>query len=185
MLRGSRLFGQHPPLMSDASDHPAALDPEALERACSMRKKRASGPGGQHRNKTETAVELEHGPTGARAAASEARSQAENRKRALRRLRLRLAVTVRRDWPAGREPSALWRSRAGGGRIAVNPRHADYPALLAEALDALAACEWRPSDAAALLGCSGSQLTKLVKQEPDALERVNAERKRRGRGPIH
>lgn len=48
------------------------------------------GPGGQHRNKTASAVRLVHGPTGLTVTATERRSQARNRGEALSRLRERL-----------------------------------------------------------------------------------------------
>ena len=52
----------------------------------------ASGPGGQHRNKTESGVRLTHGPTGVTVSATERRSQSQNRGAALERLRERLAA---------------------------------------------------------------------------------------------
>ena len=51
---------------------------------------RSRGPGGQRKNKTETAVRLKHLPSGITVVATEHRSQAQNRKLAFERLRDRL-----------------------------------------------------------------------------------------------
>lgn len=65
--------------------HPACLPAAELLAAHDETRTRRSGPGGQHRNKVETAVVLLHQPTGIKAEASERRSKAENRRVALRR----------------------------------------------------------------------------------------------------
>ncbi len=52
---------------------------------------RGSGPGGQHRNVTDSAVRIRHLPTGIVVQASERRSQARNRELAMERLRIALA----------------------------------------------------------------------------------------------
>ena len=48
---------------------------------------KSGGPGGQHRNKTSTAIRIVHPASGARAESSEHKSQDQNRKTAWRRLR--------------------------------------------------------------------------------------------------
>jgi RF-1 domain len=176
------------PYSATASDHPAALDPRALASQCKMQMTRRSGPGGQNRNKVETAVVLTHGPTGLRAQASERRSQGENRAVALKRLRLELAISIRRTLdlggPVAYAPSALWQKRCQGTRIAVNPDHDDFPALLAEALDVLNAGSFDPRVAGRALGCSPSQLIKLIKDEPRAFSLFNDERRKKGQRPL-
>lgn len=163
--------------------HPAALDPGRLLADCDVRFARRSGPGGQNRNKVETAAILTHRPSGLVAEANERRSQGENRKVALQRLRVRLALEVRGEGPAG-EPSDLWRSRCRGGKIVVSTEHDDFPALLAEALDVIAAHDFDVKAAADRLACSASQLVKFLKGEPRALAMVNEARRERGDHPL-
>lgn len=153
--------------------HYAALSPEELLRQCTVRRTRRSGPGGQHRNKVETAVVLVHDPTGVVAEANERRSQAENRQMALFRLRVNLALEVRCPSVA---PSPAWQSRCRGGRIAINPRHDEFPTLLAEALDCLADSRDDVPRAAERLGCTPTQLVKLLKEEPRAVAALNSRR---------
>jgi hypothetical protein len=160
--------------------HPAELPLEKLLADCDVAFLRRSGPGGQHRNKVETAVQLTHRPTGVRAEASERRSQIENRVAALFRLRVNLALKVRLQWLAGQSPSPLWRSRCHDGRLGVSPTHNDFPALLAEALDAIAASNYDPRPASESLGCAPSQLVKFLKKEPAALTLVNQMRLQQG-----
>jgi len=160
--------------------HPAALTAEELIAQCDVRRLRRSGPGGQHRNKVETAIVLHHRATGVKAEASERRSQAENRSVALFRLRLNLALRVRNARRPEKAPSRLWQSRSAGGRISVNPSHDDFPVLIAEALDAVDAVDADAKRAAESLGCTVSQLVKLLKKEPRAMVLVNEWRSRRG-----
>lgn len=156
--------------------HPADLPTDELLKQCELQFVRRSGPGGQHRNKVETGVHIRHLPTEIEAEASERRSQADNRKVALRRLRVKLAVHVRTDRADDDSPGALWKSRTANRRIAVNEQHDDFPSLLAEALDALQGREFDLKSTAEFLGISSTQLVKLLKQEPGAFSWVNAQR---------
>jgi hypothetical protein len=159
--------------------HPACLPIDQLLAECEVRRQRRSGPGGQHRNKVETAVVLVHMPTGVRAEASERRSQDLNHQMAVQRLRVKLAIAVRSSdaaTPPRMPPSELWQSRLKGSQISVSASHADFPALLAEALDILLACQFDMQTAAASLGCSASQLLRLLKLEHEALQQVNQQR---------
>src|SRR6185312_10511041 len=155
--------------MSRLTDHPAALDPERLYVECDARRTRRSGPGGQNRNKVETAIVLLHRPTNVGAEASERRSQAENLRIALFRLRVNLALEIRRPVKSGPATTELWESRCQAGRITLSARHDDFPAVLAEALDMIEACAADVKQAALTLGCTATQLTKLLKLEPRAL----------------
>jgi protein subunit release factor A len=75
------------------------LSDEALEGACAIEFLMGSGPGGQHRNKTQSGVRLTHLDTGAVVSATERRSQAQNRSVALERLRAKLAALAHRPKP--------------------------------------------------------------------------------------
>lgn len=168
--------------------HPASLPIDELLANCDIVCQRRGGPGGQHRNKVETAVIITHRPTGIRAEANERRSQAENQREVIRRLRLRLATEIR-SAPLTNDivisPSPLWQSRSSGGKLSINPSHADFPTLLAEALDAVSTAEFDVAAAAISLGVSTTQLVRFLQDEPPAWTAVNAARRQRGLRPLH
>jgi len=169
--------------MSTPRPHPAALPAAQLLRDCDETRTRRGGPGGQHRNKVETAVVLRHRPTALEAEASERRSQAENRRVAVGRLRLALALGVRMP-PRTDGPSPLWRSRARGGRLTVAADHDDYPVFVAEALDRLAAGGGVVAPVAAQLGVTATQLVNLFRKAPAAWTALNRLRAEAGLKPL-
>ena len=75
---------------------------------CEVDVYRSSGPGGQHRNKTESSVRVRHLPTGLVRVATENRSQIRNRELALERLWD--ALEARRRKPKPRVPTAPTRA---------------------------------------------------------------------------
>ncbi len=84
-----------PPYLRSIARAAVALNDEKLIAECEIDYFVAGGPGGQHRNKTESGVRLTHRASGITVIATERRSQGMNRDVALERLREKLrALTV-------------------------------------------------------------------------------------------
>lgn len=79
---------------------------------CDVVPYKASGPGGQHRNKAETAVRVTHRPSGIVKVGTESRSQSANKLRALARVHEELARRARKPKPrTATAPTAASRAR--------------------------------------------------------------------------
>lgn len=83
----------------ESSEAPRVPNLDELEREIEVTVYQASGPGGQHRNRSYSAVRLKHLPTGIVVTAADSRSQLRNRKIALERLARRLAEHFHEDPP--------------------------------------------------------------------------------------
>ncbi|NOY75176.1 MAG: hypothetical protein GXP32_05220 [Kiritimatiellaeota bacterium] len=135
---------------------------------CVFNEYQASGPGGQKRNRKYSGARLKHIPSGKEARDAGSRSQNDNKRAALRKLRAKIALEIRCD----ESP------RVDSYDIALrNPR---YPLLLAKIMDTLYKHEFRVSEAAADLGVSTGKLSKITVRDPRLFTAVNKEREFRG-----
>ena len=169
----------------------ANLTDDQLLAQCEVDTYRASGPGGQKRNKTSSAVRLRHPPSGLLVIAEESRSQHENRARALRRLRQALFLKLREELPQeALTPKSLAArddfgpARDAGGRLKVGRKDPRFWPAVGVALDVLQAAGARVSDAAAALGVSTANLIDFLATDPKVWEQASHLRARFGHKPL-
>ena len=158
-----------------------SLSDAQLLRQCQVDRYRASGPGGQKRNKTDSAVRLRHQPTGLIITASESRSQHENRQRALRRLRRALAFEHRQPFP-DEIPELL--ARARGAHLRVPSGDERFLPTAAAVLDLLDACEAAVSLAAKRIDLSTARLVAFLRTTSDLWQAAQKIRSAYHRPPL-
>ena len=149
---------------------------------CAVHTYRARGPGGQHRNKTSSAVRLHHSPSQLIVTATESRSQHENKARALRRLREAIALSARVPLPA--EIDWPQNVQIINKQLHVNAKNPSIYHVLALVLDALAANGGRLRDAAVCLGVTSSSLSRFLGEHPKAWAEANRIRRQAGLPPL-
>ena len=99
------------------SPPPYVTDRDLLEREVEVEVFRASGPGGQHVNKTESALRLVHPPSGVVVIAQDSSSQHRNREIAFERLAERLArLNYVRPKRVATKPTRASKERRIGGK---------------------------------------------------------------------
>jgi ribosome-associated protein len=120
LVYSSDVTGETTPATRALARRALAEGDEALLATCEETFYVGGGPGGQHRNKTESGVRLRHLPTGVVVTATERRSQLQNRGAALERLRTRLAALAHE--PKRRRPTKATRGsqerRIAGKKLA-------------------------------------------------------------------
>jgi len=181
------------PTMAGQEDY-LSLDDAALLAECDVHIYKSSGPGGQHRNKVSSAVRLRHRPTGISAHGDDSRSQHENKRLALARLRMNIACQVRRVVDLEAELAAVLREcmfvpRGRGEqappRLKVGRKDHRFWPVAAVVLDLLEAVHGRLSEAAAHIGASTSNLADLLRSDRHLFAAAQALRKRHGLKPLN
>lgn len=180
--------------------HPATISPALLLNQCQMSQLRRTGPGGQHRNKTSTAILWMHEPTGIRAEASESREQSINRQKAFGRLRLQLAISIRTRHDstmrqhvlsgAMRENQSVELERAirktwSERKLKISSKHEDFPSVAAVLLDDLHLAGGQPSLVGPLWNASTTTVVSVVSSNHQCLSEVNRWRRHHDRKPLH
>ncbi|KAJ4810382.1 Peptide chain release factor 2 [Rhynchospora pubera] len=169
------------------------LSDEELMAQCDMDTYKATGPGGQHRNKRETAVRLKHLPSGITAQAAEDRSQHKNRASALSRLRTLIALRVRNqiDLEAYSPPIELLqilplKSTIRGSDVGnqIGPKNPKFAPGMKALLDLIYSVEGSVSETAKILGLSTGALSRLILSDDSLRVAVNEIRASKGLKPL-
>lgn len=159
-----------------------SLSDSQLLAQCEVDTYRASGPGGQKRNKTSSAVRLRHPPSGLLVIAEESRSQHENRARALKRLReaiyLKCRELVSCSEGEGNNIRHLLEILTGPcDRLLLGKRDPRFWPVAGLVLDVLNFTEGKLSEASNQLGISTGNLIDFLQTSPKLWEQVNYLRK--------
>ena len=166
-----------------------ALTDAQLLGQCEVDTYRASGPGGQKRNKTSSAVRLRHLPSGLIVIAEESRSQHENKARALRRIRQALYLKLREPIAsASLAPEKLAAlpdygpALDGAGRLHLGRKDPRFWPAVGVVLDVLTVVEARTAAAAAALGTTTANLIDFLRVDDKVWQEANQLRQRCGHG---
>ena len=157
---------------------------DALIAQCEVDRYRASGPGGQHRNKTESAVRLRHKLTGISAIGEDSRSQSENKLHAVRRLRSALALQVREPATGVSQRLASFVAAGTAPLGAKTKLTGEYWAAIGELLDLLVANQLEIATTAQQLGITTGALSKLLLHDEHVGRAVNDLRRSKGMRPL-
>jgi hypothetical protein len=160
---------------------------DALIAQCEVDRYRASGPGGQHRNKTESAVRLRHKLSGMTAIGEDSRSQAENKMHAVRRLRAAIALEVREPVQLDGPPSPRLAALVARGTAPLGAKTrltGEYWTSIAEILDLLVAGNLEIGTTAQRLGISTGALSKLLLHDETVGRAVNDLRRAKNMRPL-
>jgi RF-1 domain len=181
-------FDTRIPMVNTRSKWTVLTDAQLLAQ-CEVDTYRASGPGGQKRNKTSSAVRLRHLPSGLIVIAEESRSQHQNKAKALKRLRKALYLELREELPANSAETIAAlpdyvSARSKDGRLQLGLKDPRFWPAVGVVLDMLVAVEARVAEAAELLGISTGNLIDFLETDPKVWQQANMLRAQFGQKPL-
>lgn len=153
-----------------------ALSDEELMKECRFDAMRGTGPGGQKRNKTSSAARVTHLESGLSAFDDVTRSQHQNLKHALDKLRGEIAVNL---LPGEGEATPCIPLAP-----VPKPNSRNYFLWLGKIFDALLATDFQMPEAAARFECSPSHLIRIVAKDEFAWQKLAEARQRRKMTPL-
>jgi len=171
-------------------------DKDDLLKDCRVDAYKSPGPGGQRKNKVETAIRLVHKPSGLSAQGQATRSQRQNKSLALRNLQMHIACGLRT--PADPEQleipaeiseclQPIGNSASGSAakmRLTVSTGNRLFWAAAAFVLDVFEASGGKLADAARAIGVSTSNLASFLRRHRALLAAAQQIRKANGHSPL-
>ncbi|QSH41449.1 peptide chain release factor-like protein [Lentisphaerota bacterium ZTH] len=148
----------------DNRDQWLKADDPALLKECRLDFFKATGKGGQKRNKSSSAVRIIHIPTGIAVTDCSERSQHRNRQVALKKLRVKIAVELRLE------------NSCPPPRMDISPKHQDYPLWIAYILDILSKNGYKVKESATELQLNTAKFVKLLARDPYLWQLINSRR---------
>ncbi len=143
------------------------LDERQLPEQCRCEACRGTGPGGQKRNKTSSAIHVTHLQTNLSAFDDQERSQQINKHRALQKLRMTFALKLR-------EAPVPWEAPIPSAK---SPAYVQWIAVM---LDHMTEHNFSVAETASALGMSTGQLVREMSKTTALWQHVNSERASRG-----
>lgn len=150
---------------------------DELLRACTLKGFQGSGPGGQHRNKTNTGVHLTLPQYNLEIKSSESRSAKENKIHALHRMQMALALNVR-ETPANPEMPFP------GSNGHIQPSNPLFPLFVAHVFDIMAVKKGDTKSAAQAFGLTPSALVKILRQDKACATKLQGNRAENGKNKL-
>jgi len=171
-------------------------DRDELLKDCRVDTYKSSGPGGQRKNKVETAIRLVHEPSGVTAVGQQTRSQRQNKSLALANLRMHIACACRMPLDLTRlkipeeiaecfqRPAKGARKQQSKARLSLSSGNKLFWPTAAFVLDVLDAADGKLSEASGAIGVSTANLAAFLRGHRNLLAAAQAIRRDNGHSPL-